>query len=57
LPVPTSEANIFATSSAFQARVTFFRWAAASIFFRASAPMKSWSNFTKDPYPSWKGLR
>ena len=36
----------WATSSPFQASVTFLRLGVSAIFSRASLPTKSWSNFT-----------
>ena len=39
----------FVRSSSFHASVTLRRWLSGSIASSASRPMKSWSNFTKEP--------
>jgi hypothetical protein len=39
----------WATSSPFQARVTFWRFGSSTIRSKASRPMKSWSNLTNSP--------
>ena len=38
-----------ATSSPFQASVTFFRFGLSAILSRACRPMNSWSNLTNGP--------